>query len=353
MISDEKQIDFFKGIVRDRYYIMIREDYGSAGFERLMLLTDAIDKIYRHLNFSSFSRIIIYSPFEKASFLESIPNSNPVRYNSFQNLSQLSGSQLTIEVRENLDLYVSSEFIPDIDIIKPYAIIYQWENFEEVILGKTEQRPLRKNPYYDSYFAIRTYKKLEEALEDYKVRFARVSSCPCLKDVWFNNKKIYFKSGPEELMRDSLLHFLYGQIRDAEVRPEQNMDSSHPVDIKITWSFTNRLAIIEIKWLGRSLNHSGDSITQNYTQARAVSGAEQLKDYLDSNKSFAPDKITIGYLVVFDGRRRSTDPIIDSISQNNADHYKNREIKYNPDYSITKADFAKPVRFFMEAKSTN
>jgi len=84
-----------------------------------------------------------------------------------------------------------------------------------------------------------------------------------------------------------------------------------------------------------------------------VSGTEQLKDYLDSNKSFAPDKITIGYLVVFDGRRRGTDPIIDGISQDNADYYKNREIEYNPDYSITRADFAKPVRFFMEAKSTN
>ena len=349
MISDEKEINFFKGIVHDQYYIMIREDYGSDGFKRLTLLTDAIDKIYRHLNFSSFSRIIIYSAFEPASFLENIQDANPVKYNLFQNLSQLSGDHLTIEVRENLDLYVSSEFIPDITIIKSNAIVYQWENFEEVILGKTEQRPLRTNLYADSYFAIPTYKKLDVALENYKVRFARVSYCPYLKDIWFNNDRIYFKAGPEDLMRDSLLNFLYGQLRDAEVRPEQNMDASHPVDIKITWTLTNRLAVIEIKWLGRSLNNSGDNLTQNYTQARAVRGADQLKDYLDSNKSFAPDKITIGYLVVFDGRRWRTDPIIDSISQDNADYYKNREIDYDPDYSITRADFAKPVRFFMEA----
>ena len=353
MIPDEKQIDFFKGIVHDQYLIMITDDYGSDGFERMMLLTDAIIKIYRHLNFLSFSRIIIYSPFEKASFLESIPNSKPVRYYSFQNLSQLSGSQLTIEIRENLDLYVSSEFIPNIETIKPNAIVYQWKNHEEVIFGKTEHRPLRRIPFSDSYFATQTYKQLEVALEDYKVRIARVSNCHYLEDAWFNNNKIYFKSGPEHFLRDSLRQFLYYQIRDAEVRPEQNVDSSHPVDMKITWSFTNRLAIIEIKWLGRSLNHAGDSITQNYTQARAVRGAEQLKDYLDNNKSFAPDKITIGYLVVFDGRRRGSDTIIDGISQDNADHYKNREIEYNPDYSITRSDFAKPVRFFMDAKSTN
>ncbi len=252
-----------------------------------------------------------------------------------------------------MELFVLSEFIPDINTIRPNGIIYKWEKNEEVILGKIEQRPLRKNPYADSYFAIPTYKKLEIALEDYKVRFARVSNCPYLKDIWFNNDRIYLKAGPEDLMRNSLHYFLYSQLRDAEVRPEQNIDTSHPVDIKITWTLTNRLAIIEIKWLGRSLNQSGDSLTQNYTQARAVSGADQLKDYLDSNKSFAPDKITIGYLVVFDGRRRRTDPIIHSISQDNAEYYKNREIEYNPDYSTTRTDFAKPVRFFMETNSTN
>ncbi len=351
MISEEKQIDFFKGVVRDQYFIMIREDYGSDGFERLILLTDAIDKIYRHLNFSSFSRIIIYSPFEKASYLENIPNSNPVRYYSFQNLSHLSGSQLTIEVRENLDIYVSSDFIPDIDTIRSNAIVYKWKNYEEVIFGKNEQRPLRKNPY-DSYFAIPTYKKLDVALEDYKVRVASVSRCPYLKDVWFNNKKIYFNSSPEEFMRDSLHNFLYGQLRGAEVRPEQNMDASHPVDIKITWSLTNRLAIIEIKWLGRSLNKDGNRITQNFTQSRALQGADQLKGYLDSNRSFAPDKITIGYLVVFDGRRRGTGSIVDNISKEAADYYANREIEYNPDYSTIRTDFAKPIRFFLEANIT-
>jgi len=352
MIQDEKQLEFFKSVARDQYSILIRDDYGLEGFNRLTLLTDTIVRIYRHLNFSTFSRIVIYSPFDNAFFLENIPNSNPMQCNSFQNLSQLSGSQLTIEIRENLNLFVSSEFIPDIDTIRPNAIVYQWANYEEVIFGKTEQRPLRRNPYNDSYFANPTYKKLEVALEDYKVRFARVSKCPYLKDVWFNDNKIYFKSGPEELMRDSLLNFLYEQIRDAEVRPEQNMDASHPVDIKITWTLTNRLAIIEIKWLGRSLNQNGDHITQNFTQARALQGADQLINYLDSNKSFAPDKITIGYLVVYDGRRRGTDPIVDDISKDDADYYVNKEIEYNPDYSTIRTDFAKPVRFFMEAHST-
>jgi hypothetical protein len=352
MIQDEKQLEFFKKVAQDQYSVLIEKEYGSVGIPKLTLLTDTITQIYKHLNFSSFSRIIIYSPIEKVSYLENIPNSNPVRCYSFQNLSHLSGSQLTIEVRENLYIFVSSDFIPDIDTIRNNAIVYKWENCEEVILGKNEQRHLRKNPYSDSYFAISTYKKLDVALEDYKVRVASVSRCPYLKDVWFNNKKIYFNSSPEELMRDSLHNFLYGQLRGAEVRPEQNMDASHPVDIKITWSLTNRLAIIEIKWLGRSLNKDGNRITQNFTQSRALQGADQLKGYLDSNRSFAPDKITIGYLVVFDGRRRGTGSIVDNISKEAADYYANREIEYNPDYGTIRTDFAKPIRFFLEANIT-
>ncbi len=74
---DEKQIEFFKSVAHDQYSIMIREDYGAEGFERLTLLTDTIVKIYRHLDFSSFSRIVIYSSFDNALFLENIQNSPP------------------------------------------------------------------------------------------------------------------------------------------------------------------------------------------------------------------------------------------------------------------------------------
>lgn len=193
---------------------------------------------------------------------------------------------------------------------------------------------------------------MDVALEDYRVKFAKMSNCPHLKSVWFNKDRIYFKSGPEDSLRDSLHFFLSCQLRDAEVRPEQNMDTSHPVDIKITWTFTNRLAVIEIKWLGKSLDQFGNKITQNYTQSRALEGAGQLIGYLDSNKLYAPNKITIGYLVVFDGRRKGTKTIINNISRKDAEHYRNNEIHYDPDYSNSRSDFANPLRLFMEANYT-
>jgi len=63
--------------------------------------------------------------------------------------------------------------------------------------------------------------------------------------------------------------------------------------VKVTWLFTNRHAIIEVNWLGKSVGASGE--TTNYTDARARSGAGQLADYLDKDKVQAAQKISRGY----------------------------------------------------------
>jgi len=330
---------------------LIEKDYGSVGIQKLTLLTDAITKIYRHLNFSSFTRIVIYTALDQALSLEYIENSSWVLYQSFQNLAQIRGTELTIEVRVNLDLLVSVDFIPSVDMIKVNAIVYQRDQALETILGKTQEKPLRQIPNAESYFSVQTYRELDTALEDYKIKVARYSeNCPFLKTVWFDPNKIFFKPKPEHTMQDSLIYFLKISLRNTEVRPEQNVDKTHPVDIKITWEYTNRLALIEIKWLGKSLKQWGKKFNQDYTENRALEGAEQLANYLDENKIQAPDKITQGYLVIFDGRRWRVNPDTQEITKKQGFHYVNYEITFEPDYHKKRKDFAKPVRFFMEPK---
>ena len=353
MIPDENKVEFFKKIAQDQFALLIREDYGVDGFEKLTFLTDAITNIYKHLNFSSFTRIVIYTALDEgeALSLEHSESSDYVVYQSFQNLAQINGTELTIEVRENLDLLVSIDFIPSVDILREKAIIYERKRSSETILGKTKQKPLRQIPNAESYFSIQTYKELDVALEDYKVKVARFSdNCPHLAAVWLDPNKIFFKPKPEYKMRDSLTYFLQISLRGAEVRPEQIVDKSHPVDIKVTWNLTNKLALIEIKWLGKSLNQLGKEFP--YTASRALKGAKQLADYLDANKLQAPDKIAKGYLVIFDGRRWGTNPKTREISRINGFHFENNKIQYNPDFHKARSDFAKPVRFFMEPNCT-
>jgi hypothetical protein len=353
MIKDEKQLEFLKKVAQDDCSLLVSNDYGHEGLQKLTFLTDTITKIYKHLDFSSFRKIVIYTALDKALSLENIENSEWTLYNSLQNIVHISGNELTIEIRENLDLLVSVNFIPPVDLLRTNAIVYQRYQSVETILGKTQQKSLKQIPNAESWFSVQTYKELDTALEDYKVKVARYSdNCPHLKTIWFDPNKIFFNPKPEYVMRDSLTYFLKIKLRNTEVRPEQVVDKSHPVDIKVTWYYTNNLALIEIKWLGKSLEQWGASFKQNNNKSKALEGAEQLTDYLDVNKIQAPDKITKGYLVVFDGRRWRVNSETREITTRQGFHYENDEITYNPDFHKARTDFAKPMRFYMEPKCT-
>lgn len=351
MNLDDNQLDYFKSVAQELSTVLISEDYGDDGIEKLTFLTDAIKNIYKHLNFQSFQQIVIYTFLSKdqSLSLENIEDVDHTVYRSFQNLSQIQGSKLTIEVSGNLELLVSIDFVPDLDELRNHGIVYIRENEVETFLGKTEQRRLKEIPISESYFSVPTFRKLDEALEDYKVKIARYSSnCPHLSTVWFDTDKIFFKPSPEQIMRNSLTYFLQIRLRGTEVRPEQVVDQSHPVDIKVTWNLSSKLALIEIKWLGKSISKLGESFSQTYTASRAVNGAKQLIDYLDANKIQAPDKTTKGYLAVFDGRRWSTNTNTTEISKEHGFYYQNSDITYTPEYHTIRIDFSKPVRFFME-----
>lgn len=149
-------------------------------------------------------------------------------------------------------------------------------------------------------------------------------------------------------MRNSLTQFLKISLRDAEVRPEQNMDESHPIDVKVTFTFTKRLALIEIKWLGKSIRKVPRKITAQYADKRARVGADRLADYLDWNRQQAPNRITRGYLVVLDGRRQSLKINKKTITQQQGGYYRHREIHFDPKYYEVREDFDAPIRMFME-----
>jgi hypothetical protein len=130
------------------------------------------------------------------------------------------------------------------------------------------------------------------------------------------------------------------------------MNKTRPIDIKVTWGFSNRIALIEIKWLGTPKYEDGHLGTP-YTEARARAGAQQLSDYLDANRAFAATHITRGYLVVIDARRANLRPDTIALSHEDGIYYRDREIRYDPPFHTLRDDFAQPVRMFCEPKSEN
>ncbi len=176
--------------------------------------------------------------------------------------------------------------------------------------------------------------------------------CKILSRIWADESRLFLLAKPEATMRDSLTQHLMGTLRgDVEVRPEQVVDETRPVDIKVTWFCVNRLSLIEIKWLGDSKNKDG-SVATRYRDARAKKGAKQLAEYLDANRAHAPAHVTRGILVVLDARRRGLKKNIVLITPEDGMAFADEEIDYNPAYHNIRTDFDVPMRMFLEPKCT-
>ena len=239
--------------------------------------------------------------------------------------------------------------LPNCSALSATAFVYSYRCGVETFWSNGEQFGVPNvHPGNYSLFQLPAYRKLEQALAEYKHPIVRLSECEILSGIWFDDLRLFLKAKPEATMRRSLIRFLRWQLRaDAEVMPEQNVDETHPIDIRVTFDFANRVALIEIKWLGCSKNSDGIPTTR-YDAARANSGASQLADYLDWFGDSLPTRVARGYLVVFDCRRRrlNSNPIsLDSID---GLYFADREIEYDPLFHMTREDFAEPVRMFAE-----
>lgn len=354
MIVDQKHIDFYKKIADDLFLSMVLTDYGADKKDLLLHLTDSVTKIYKHLKYNSFKSVVIYTPIDSTTSLSEIAGANPTTILSYYNLSPLSGENIVIEVKPNGDLHYSINFTFDINAHRNAAIIYNFVKATETetIFGKASDKKLPSIPDADSYFAIQTYKDLEKALEDYGTKIARHSdSCPYLKSSWYDERtKLCFSAKPEHKLRDSL-HLFLKSLRNAEARPEQVVDKSHPVDIKVTFQLASHIALIEIKWIGISLNKKG-KVSSSYTGKNAITrvnkGAKQLSEYMDANLIMASTHTSKGYLVVFDARRDNLNIVINSISKADGMKFENEHLTIKPEYHKTRDDFAKPIRYFMQ-----
>ena len=237
----------------------------------------------------------------------------------------------------------------DLSTLSTNAIVYSYQAGAETFWANRQRIPVHNvYPGEHSLFQLPVYQRLEQALTEYKEPVVRLSECEILANIWFDDLRMFLKPKPESTMRKSLTRFLRWQLRaDAEVMPEQNVDETHPIDIRVTFNFHNRVALLEIKWMGYSKNTSGAPTTQ-YGPARANSGASQLAGYLDRFQESLPNRISRGYLVVFDCRRRglSSDP--PRLSRREGFYFSNCEISYNPAFHLKRRDFAEPIRMFAE-----
>lgn len=355
--------DWMARIAEDTYVGAVQKHFGDAGPQSLRTTLVTIRKVYEHVPPEKVEgTLVVVCPVgddaTATSIVEEGTTGGSVTQTVVTKVEHLvveleTQSQSTVNVLEilhggRLRLY-SDVAEPDYRALSDHSIVYVFENAQEKFYIAGDVREVR-NPtrgVHPSVYAIPTFRALEDALQDYYVKFVRRCGCRILATVWTSDARLVFANKPERTMRRSLAQFLQVALRgDAIVREEQNVDDSHPVDIRVTWQLATRIALLEIKWLG-------DSLTQNegllrYRDARAREGAQQLVDYLEAEAVQTPTQYRTGYLVVYDGRRRGVQLDTDALTLEAARYYAGRPVVYDPPHHQLRSDFAIPFHMFME-----
>lgn len=340
-------------IVDTMYVAVVSRAFGSPGTAALRQMLTTIRSLFIHIEPECINgTFVIYHPLAVNDL--TVKLGSPLIYRNITNLCQdcdVSTQSCNLITQDTNGHYLLwKDVTVDYAELSAQGIVYIHANRKETFVIQGENCAIiNPCPTFASVFSIPTFGELSDALENFKSRAIRLSSCPIFSESWHGGPKsdrLFFKAGPEETMRNSLTNYLKNVMPDAEVRPEQVVDDSHPVDIKVTWTLSSKLALIEIKWIGKSINASGNIVA--HTDSRARDGAQQLNDYLDANHSQAPVHTTMGYLVVIDGRRHGLNNTSMSVNSANGMYYKNKEITYNPDFNKIRADFVAPLRMFTE-----
>lgn len=337
IISDTYMVEIFKASKNNQKISMLTVD-----------LIKTIKEIYRFFEPTHYTGELVICLSLDSSIMH-IKEPKKIQYNK-NILITLKSKKILIQ--KNNDELLLWENVDIKSIIKEENILFycftrKSKNIisECFIINNTKIK-LNPIPECASIYSL-YYPYLNEALNHYSLEKIYNSSCEHFRTSWADEKRIYFKNGPEEIMRKSLKEHLSSTLRGVEISPEYPLNASKAVDVRVHWGTANRSALIEIKWLGVSLNEGKNKKSTEYTNSRAVEGAKQLKEYLDLIARDTPSTIIKGYLVVIDGRRKGiSQKIISIISEKEGFHYQSTELSFPENYNEIVHNFEPPIRMF-------
>ncbi|MGJ5816316.1 hypothetical protein [Paludibaculum fermentans] len=332
-------------VFEDAFLPFVVREHGEAAGPAVRSILTFIRGFYTHIAPEGRSgKIIIFQSLDPTA--RPIPKPGLVCSSVTEVVNKIAG-HCAIQIIPSGTFILWAKHAIDPAVLSVHSVVYSfYQGAEYFHANKKSKHVVKLLPGRSSNFAVPTFSSLREALSSYRDTIARTSSCEILNTAWYDRKRLFFIAGPEETIRRSLTRFLKITLNaSAEVRPEQIVDESHPVDIKVTWFMTNRLALIEIKWLG--VSRDSVKIRTSYSASRARSGAKQLANYMDSNRIQAPIHEARGYLVVMDARRAKLVLNSSTISAIDGMKFADAEIEYDPQYHESRDDFENPIRMFV------
>lgn len=343
-----KNEDALIQILQKQFMIRVDDAYGNIGVNDFINCVGLLRLLYKNVTLTRYETITAFV----GTYSCLRGKGKEMRK---ENIHSVDTQNLIVKLvdEDNVVLYQPDEI--DIVTLSDSTFIYHWRldrSHSDQFYVKRELIPFSDEltPDEGSFFAVRTYSDLDEALINYRDNIALMCKNRALTES-MTPERLFYKPSPEGLLQEALNEYLEYHLRNCDVKREHNVDDSHPVDIFVKWRGTNHMALIEIKWVGKSLNKEGN-VGVKYYDKRANEGAVQLAGYIDNNSDSFPRDITIGYLVVFDLRRHKNDDVNRvKMSRANADYYNGKEINYNPQYDLIRKDFRKPYRFFIKVRN--
>lgn len=324
--------------------------FGDLGSARIKDILRFLKKSARYSTVTELSDITIFALLAENEAIREERSQHATKYEF--GVSQLGAiGRLVVEIRQDGSPYVWNLVPPDIHAAIQDGIVYRLnQGVETFTLSGTSIAVPKLIPGAISQYCLNCFTDLKDALLAYRDSMARTSKCHLIREAWAEENRLWFVPKPEYRLRKALANHLTSFLRhdEIDVREEQNVDESHPVDIKLVWRMENRSAIIEVKWLGKSMDNATRSVTQKFTDVRARTGAKQLAEYLESHRQQAAKEDTRGYLVIFDCRRRGISPSDATVSRSKGHYYATRDVSYSPEYHKTRKDFEEPIRMFLE-----
>lgn len=175
------------------------------------------------------------------------------------------------------------------------------------------------NPFYTikerkKYFQRKDISQFKKVLQEYEEDFvSKQVHYMCL----FADNSILHQAGiknlgenilknkPEKFMRDQLCEFL-NQNMLYEFFVEGELSHSKK-KMDIYFDVSGEFYFIEIKWLGKSINDTGDGISTEYSDPRARDGVSQTLEYIKELKQTRKNGVRCGYLLIYDAREEKKD----------------------------------------------
>lgn len=210
-----------------------------------------------------------------------ISNKNEINHDSLINLS--NENNVVFYFGENgIDVFVRGKIFPRIN----------------VFYGESERVK------YSRKFHI---SELQECLKEYEIFI----NTPGINEAFFANKTLVHKlqpksppiniliNKPENTLRNNLLLFLNSNTQHDFVK-ENELNNKRELDLYAEIDFKKYL--IEVKWLGQSINDDDSGFTKNITDYAARNGVKQTLEYIQELIERMNFNVHCGYLCVFDAR---------------------------------------------------